>query len=1347
MNNLYKFLIICLLMLTGTTGFSQVLVMEDFESGAYTQGWTSPTLPGFVVTQNNACDGYAVQGPLSVNSTSPKLVYFDTQSAMGTNIIVSFDYKILEQKSTPTATSGNFGSFDLQYSTDGRAWTTYYTIDQSNHTPSLSCVTLTDTIQGANVPAGSNFGWRIVGHYNSGDNYIYIDNFKAIEDVACKQPIDVTVDNVTYNSITISWDDLNVPSSGKWDVAYCPNGIDPSNPACFLNNIASGVTSNPYTLTNLDDGHVYDIYVRAACGANNASTWTGPIQVQTIAIGTNCSKPIAITSLPYSHTSNTDMYGDNVDLAPGGALCGTTQDFLDGYDVVYKFTAQTDDIINIDLSGNLSGDVGVFLYESCSDIGVACLNGAITANGDDFGIHDLFVDAGDEFYIVISTKGDGTSTDYTLDITGFDCNSWVKPEGKNNYEFYGQNLADFSETRIGVNPTIEGAELHWYTDAALTNEVTNLSSIQIVDNATYWVTQTVGTCESPALKVTFNQFDCSVLKIDSTSVASGICDEGTTKLTASADTDNIIWYDAKTGGTVVGMGPSFTTPVIKQTTSYWVSQYFRGEGNLYHQANPGPISAMSYSDDKSGVEFELSESILLMDVTVFVVGNTGDLVIQLINSKGGVQEEVISVQGGSLAFPNPVTIPLNFKIQDPSAGPFKLIKKSGPELLGTEGVMTDFPYAIGNSGRVTGGVNNGSKSGNYYYFYDWSIGASIALCESPRKKVTAVVNTTYPIDITPQSNEVCVGTNGQLVVSSSDNKYEYTWTWTDPSGTTHTKKGDTITPLIEQATTFTVNAINPNTSCTTESDIFIDAVGVGELPVYPTNIEVCKDEVVAINAGEIIHRFEDSLTSWTTYNNSTPAQGLNKSTADWKRVQSPYSMPDNSVISSDDGSSFMLTSADGLGPGSQVETALVTPPINLVGVSSAKLKFKHFYRWITTQSTAGEVLASTDGGSTWVQLKEYGTTIGKPNDFKDETINLKDYLGKAAVLIKFKFSGDWGFWWAIDDVTVVENYTNGSMSWSGSGVDYLYLDDKLSIPYKGQPANTVYYSADSAGTFKLNVDLAVTGCSQPITTTVDITVTETQKPTGDTTQSFYAGAKVFDLEVQGTNLQYYIFENGQYNSISRNAELVNHQTYYVAQKVNGCLSEFLPITIAFICPKPINIEVTVDLSQDGTTGSAIIFWDFPQNTAGNTGYKVIIKDNKGNIFATEVVDNSTNYIIVEGLPLQTKFKATVLGICDPDKGVFSDPLTTEFNTIDLGVDVFVKAHFAYYPNPVKNMLTIECEQPINTVAIYDLNGKRIMLRRRVGTQTKLDLSGLASGNYFLIAKMDGHRKAVQLIKK
>ncbi len=1349
MNNLYKLLIICLLMLTGTMGFSQVLVMEDFNSGAYTQGWSSPTLPGFVVTQNNACDGYAVQGPLSVNSTSPELYYFDTQSSKGSDIIVSFDYKILENKSTPTATTGNFGSFDLQYSTDGRTWTTYYTINQSNHTASTNCVTLTDTIAGSNVPAGSNFGWRIVGHHNAGDNYIYIDNFEAIEDVACKQPTNIQVLDITYNSIKISWDELNTPSAGQWEVAYCPNGIDPSNPACFLNNIITGVTSNPYTLTGLADGNVYDIYVRAVCGSSNMSAWTGPIQVQTVAIGTECSKPIDITSLPYTHTSNTDMYGDNVDKAPGGALCGTTQDFLDGYDVVYKFSTAVDDIIDIDLSGNLSGDIGIFLYASCSDIGTSCLGGAITANGQDFGIHDLYVNAGDEFYIVISTKGDSTSTPYTLDITGFDCATWVKPDGQSNYDFFGQNLSDFSETRIGVNPTIEGAELHWYTDAALTNEITNLSGTQIANNDTYWVTQSVGTCESPALKVTFNQFDCSVLKIDTTYTGAGICDEGTTTLTASASTDNIIWYDSQTGGAVMGMGPTFTTPTITQTTSYWVSQYFKGEGTLYHQANPGPVTATSYGDDKSGVEFELSESILIVDVKVFVTGATGDLVIQLINDNGGVQEAIVSVQGGSMAAPNPVTIPLNFNITDPSAGPFKLVKKSGPALLGTKGTMTSFPYAIGNSGRVTGGVENNAQSGNYYYFYDWTIGASIALCESPRKKVTAVVNTTYPFSIQPQSTEVCVGTNGELVATSSDKDYEYTWTWTDPVGTTHTQTGDTIHPLIEQATTFTVNAFNPITGCGTEREIFIDAVGVGEIPLYPATVEVCKGETVAIRAGEVIHRFADSsMTNWTFVNSSTPAQGLSKNSADWKRVQSPYSMPDNTVISSDDGSSFMLTSAADLGPGSQVDAALITPPINLVGVSSAKLEFEHFYRWITTQPTTGQVLVSTDGGATWEILEEFDdATVGKSNDFQKESLDLQSYLGNAAVYVAFRFVGDWGFWWAIDNVSVVQTYTNGSVAWSGSGVNQLYLDDNLTIPYQGQAANLVYYSADSAGNYKLNVSLSVQGCGQPVTNTVDITVTEAQKPTGDTLQSFYAGAKVFELDVQGTNLQYYVLENGQYTRVSRNAELVNHQTYYVAQKVGGCISEFLPVTVSFICPMPENIKVTVDLAQSGITGSAIIFWDLPQNTTGNTGYKVTVEDNNGNVFATEIVNQSTNYVIVEGLPLATKFTATVLGICDPDKGVYSDPLTAQFNTIGLGVDVFEKAHFTYYPNPVSSVLTIECQQPLQTVAVYDLTGKRIMLRSQVGTHAKIDLSGLASGSYFLVAKMDGHRKAVQLIKK
>src|SRR5699024_8706076 len=98
-------------------------------------------------------------------------------------------------------------------------------------------------------------------------------------------------------------------------------------------------------------------------------------------------------------------------------------------------------------------------------------------------------------------------------------------------------------------------------------------------------------------------------------------------------------------------------------------------------------------------------------------------------------ETTVAVPGGSESRPKAVTTPLNFEISDPSQGPFKLAKISGPSMLGTKSSDTNFPYAIGNSGEVTNGVSGSSlsESSTYYYFYDWTVGASIPLCESDRQ--------------------------------------------------------------------------------------------------------------------------------------------------------------------------------------------------------------------------------------------------------------------------------------------------------------------------------------------------------------------------------------------------------------------------------------------------------------------------------------------------------------------------------------------------------------------------------------------------------------------------------------
>src|SRR5699024_5033890 len=118
----------------------------------------------------------------------------------------------------------------------------------------------------------------------------------------------------------------------------------------------------------------------------------------------------------------------------------------------------------------------------------------------------------------------------------------------------------------------------------------------------------------------------------------------------------------------------------------------------------------------------------------------------------------------------------------------------------------------------------------------------------------------------------------------------------------------------------------------------------------------------------------------------TAASGLNADRADWKQVASPYSLADNAT--SNDNSKFMITSADALGPGSTVETEMISPPMNLVGVEEATLEFYHYYKHLTTKSTTAAVLVSDDAGLTWNQVASYSTNQGSANNFSKVEIDL-----------------------------------------------------------------------------------------------------------------------------------------------------------------------------------------------------------------------------------------------------------------------------------------------------------------------------------------------------------------------
>lgn len=1370
MKKLYACLSVIVLFLGFNTLQAQVIVVEDFEDGALITdfpGWSS-SLPGFNPTVDTPCEGLqSVQSNLHSGNLDD-YIQFLSEVTSGSDLLITFDLKIVDLNGT--LTSGNFGTIDLSYTVDnGATWTVYETIDQTDLP--LDCVTQTFTIPAASVPAGSDFGWKLFATWNAGDYYVYVDDFKAVEQVPCIQPVNVEVDptSITFDEAIVSWDDLNASPAASYLVAYCTSQGDPGdgqfptgtgNPTCLANSWLSvtGATTTP--LTGLQDGTEYFVYVRAVCGPSDESAWSLATSFQTIAIGTDCSVPIevdgdtttpAVSELPYTHTSSTDIYGADEYSGAGGANCGSAGNLLDGYEVVYHYVSSIDDILTIDVTGLTAQDVGVFVYEDCGDIGNFCIGGAATTTGGNLNVNSLFVTGGEDYYIVIASidgaTGDPINTDYTLNINGFDCASWVVPDLPPSgapipFVAGAQDLSDFSHTLGGIQPTIDGATLSWYYDnngaqgALITAP---LNTIVIADLDCFWVTQNVGTCESPALQVCFDEFNCSTdLGGITGTTGDSVCDFGAMSLTATAGTTNLYWYANPTGGEPIGAGNQFDTPDLTQTTSYWVSEVFVGQGVIDHQGNPGPTSSTSSGDNDEGVTFTTNQPMVIKEVQVFVTSGGNSITLQLEDASGVIKgPQIFAVNGGSTTSPTANTIVLDWMV--PTSGTYSLVKTAGASML-IESSPT-YPYPLGTAGEI---ISSGS---DYYYFFDWTITGPEALCESPRQQVTATVHETKSTTVSADEMIVCIGSTTNLHVTSPNPDYVYTWTWTDATGQSQTATGADIPVTLNQNNTFYVNAFDPNTTCFFDNEISLEVKGAADLALTPDQ-ELCLGETRELTAGGLVFNFENTTTGWTTANNSTPGQQGTRASADWRLANSPDQLTGGT--SSNDDSQFYISMANLLGPTGSVDAELISPVISMVGVGSASMSFYHYFRYTQRHNTTGAVQVTTDLGPnpTWVDLQTYSDNVGEYDAFVKQTIDLTPYVG-SQIKIRFHHTGGWGWYWAIDNVVFTRNFLSGSVSWSP--MTDLYFDEQGMVPYTGTPTNTVYFKGSQAGSFTYTANLVIPNCSAS-TATINVDVYETAAPTGPAQQTFLMGEVLSDLTVTGQNLGWYVIDaNGDYDKISPNTQMVNGTTYYVTQTMNNCESEPLLITVDQECVAPSNVSITQPAVSANGLASIIVDWQAPADLAGVLEYHIKVTDitdlNNLVVVFDEDVPIVKNFAIVKDLELEREFKLELYSVCDPTNMVFGAVGEEFFDTIGLGVNDVSFGSLTYYPNPTQGMVQFENQLPIEKITVYSITGQRILEKKVAATKVKMDFGHLASGTYMVAIQVGGAMKVVQIIRE
>lgn len=187
-----------------------------------------------------------------------------------------------------------------------------------------------------------------------------------------------------------------------------------------------------------------------------------------------------------------------------------------------------------------------------------------------------------------------------------------------------------------------------------------------------------------------------------------------------------------------------------------------------------------------------------------------------------------------------------------------------------------------------------------------------------------------------------------------------------------------------------------------------------------------------------------------------------------------------------------------------------------------------------------------------------------------------------------------------------------------------------------------------------------------------------------------------------------------------------------------------------ICETPVNLHVV--LNSEGEQINEVEWTDEAGASQWEVQYCI-----SGQDWTTEIVQN-TNFQIPE-IQYNTQYNIRVRALCDND-------LTSEWTAsvsmmILVGIDDYLAGRISLYPNPAKEYVEIGVKGDVNVTGleVYDVYGKLVSVvetsyygvstpNANAGSmQTRINVSGLASGMYFVRVTTDKGVTTKPFVKK
>ena len=379
------------------------------------------------------------------------------------------------------------------------------------------------------------------------------------------------------------------------------------------------------------------------------------------------------------------------------------------------------------------------------------------------------------------------------------------------------------------------------------------------------------------------------------------------------------------------------------------------------------------------------------------------------------------------------------------------VQLSGSNLSG--GIFTSSPLGL-NLNSATGLMTPSlSQEGIYTVMFVKSASGG---CSSVSGSTTVEILQTPTVTVNPTSASICSNSSTILTASGASS---YTWT---PSLGLNTITGANVIASPSSTIEYTVTGIAA-TGCANESTIIVNVNSVIPLnitasantnftcPGTPFNLFTTSLSDTLLNSN-----FNGSSQGWTTINSSTNG---NVPSSAWTLRPSGYvyttTSSSNITFNSNDNSSFYLSNSDAQGLIGNTNTILRSPPFSTIGYETLQLMFYHFYRYSTGTVDRARVEVSLDNVN-WTTATTFSSTIGASNSFTLSTVDLSSYIGQPNVYVRFRYTGNFAWYWAIDNITITGTLLGGENTYAWTSTPAGFYSSDKNPTFVSAQENTTY---------------------------------------------------------------------------------------------------------------------------------------------------------------------------------------------------------------------------------------------------------------------------------------------------